>query len=209
MRSVWFVREAVSDDSVVAALDSATGVWCGGGDQNRLVAVLRGGRALATIERRWRDGRLRVVGGTSAGAAFMSAVMITGDERRPGGDRPDTTQAWITIESDNVATAPGYGLLPEVVVDQHFVRRRRHNRLLSLVPERAPHLGAGIDESTALVVHPDDRWSVEGAGTVSIYDARRASRATVVRGGEAANVTVHLLPTGARFDPRRGSATLP
>ena len=40
----------------------------------------------------------------------------------------------------------------EIASDQHFLRRKRHNRLISLVLERAPHLGAGIDESTALIV---------------------------------------------------------
>lgn len=44
------------------------------------------------------------MGGTSAGAAVLSAIMITGSERRPGGARRDTTQDWITIDRDNVVT---------------------------------------------------------------------------------------------------------
>src|SRR6185503_16489222 len=100
-----------------------------------------------------------VIGGTSAGAAVMSQVMITGDERHPGGDRPDTSEAWITI----------------AIVDQHFLRRRRLNRLISVVLEREPHLGVGIDESTALVVHPDGHWTVAGASVAVVYDARQAT----------------------------------
>ncbi|MBK8245954.1 MAG: hypothetical protein IPK85_00895 [Gemmatimonadetes bacterium] len=55
----------------------------------------------------------------------MSTPMITGDERRRGGDRyPDDSSAiFITIDRQNVETATGLDLLTQVVIDQHFVRR--------------------------------------------------------------------------------------
>ena len=96
----------------------------------------------AAILARYRDGA--VVGGTSAGAAVMSTPMITGDERLPGGDRPpakDSSDAFMTIARDNVVTVEGFGLLPGAIVDQHFVRRRRNNRLLSLVLENPTLVG--------------------------------------------------------------------
>lgn len=206
-RNVWITREQADADSIVTLLRDATGIWFGGGDQNRLARVLRGTRVEQAIRERYRDGA--VVGGTSAGAAVLSAIMITGSERRPGGTRRDTTQDWITIDRNNVVTDSGFALLPGAVVDQHFVRRRRHNRLISLVLEREPHLGVGIDESTALVVHPDGRWSVEGASVVVIYDARAAvtMRSSGMLG--AADVRMHVLPAGSRFDPTTGRATLP
>ena len=49
-------------------------------------------------------------------------------------------------------TIHGLGLLPGCIVDQHFLRRARHNRLLSLAMEHPDHLGLGIDEETAVVV---------------------------------------------------------
>jgi cyanophycinase len=205
-RNVWITRAQANDDSVVALLDGVTGIWFGGGDQNRLAGVLRGTRVESAIRARYHAGA--VIGGTSAGAAVLSGVMITGDERRPGGARRDTTQAFITIDRDNVVTDTGFALLAGAIVDQHFVRRRRHNRLISLVLEREPRLGVGVDESTALLVHPDGRWSVEGASVVVIYDARGAavtSRGTL----GAANVRMHVLPAGSTFDPRTGQASLP
>lgn len=45
-------------------------------------------------------------------------------------------------------------------MDQHFVRRRRHNRLLSLVLENPGLLGVGIDEGTAVWVKPDHTFEV-------------------------------------------------
>jgi len=206
-RNVWITREQADADSIVALLRDATGIWFGGGDQNRLARVLRGTRVEQAIRERYRDGA--VVGGTSAGAAVLSAVMITGSERRPGGARRDTTQDWITIDRNNVVTDSGFALLPGAIVDQHFVRRRRHNRLLSLVLEREPHLGVGIDESTALVVHPDGRWSVEGASVVVIYDARAAVKTSASGLLGAADVRMHVLPAGGTFDAATGRATLP
>ena len=207
-RNLWLTREQADGDSVVKLLDGVTGVWFGGGDQNRLASALRGSRVEAAIRARYEAGA--VVGGTSAGAAVLSAVMITGNERRPGGTRPDTTQSFITIERENVVTDTGFALIGDAIVDQHFVRRRRHNRLISLVLEREPHLGVGIDEGTAILVHPDGRWTVEGASVVVIYDARAAAITDVARPVlGASGLRMHILPAGGTFDPRSGRATLP
>jgi cyanophycinase len=81
----------------------------------------------------------------------MSRVMITGDERRP----VSKDESWQLIEADNVVTSEGLGFLDDAVVDQHFVRRRRHNRLISLVLEQPKLLGIAIDEATAVWVKPD------------------------------------------------------
>ena len=95
-------------------------------------------------------------------------------------------------------------------MDQHFLRRKRHNRLISLVLERAPHLGAGIDESTALIVDAKGLWTVAGASVVVIYDARGAhitsSNAKVLG---ASDLRMHVLPAGGTFDPKSGTARVP
>ncbi|MDQ6829016.1 MAG: hypothetical protein M3081_09135, partial [Gemmatimonadota bacterium] len=72
-----------------------------------------------------------------AGAAVMSARMITGDERKRGGDRPpaDSSVDFLTIARGDVVTDSGFRLIQGAIVDQHFVRRKRHNRLISLVLE--------------------------------------------------------------------------
>lgn len=188
-------------DSVARVLGRATGIWFPGGLQSRLAGHLLGTPALDSIRARLRAGA--VVGGTSAGAAVMSDPMIVGDERRPGGARPvrEGADGWITIDRDNVVLAPGFGLLPGVTVDQHFLRRRRHNRLMSVALERAPHLAVGIDESTALVVAADGAWEVVGESQVVVYDSRLAR---VTAGGGplgGTGVQVHVLPAGATWRP--------
>ena len=78
-----------------------------------------------------------------------------------------------------------------------------------IVLERAPHLGVGIDESTALIVEPGGRWRVAGARVAVVYDARRARLTPAGATLGATGIMMHVLPAGARFDPQSGTATLP
>ena len=206
--SLPLTRDAALREESARLLDDATGIWFSGGDQNRLTRALAGTPVERAIHARYRAGA--VVGGTSAGAAVMSARMITGDERRPGGARPprDSSDAWLTIERDNVVTAAGFGLLPGVIVDQHFLRRKRHNRLLSLALELPERLAVGVDESTAIEIGPDGRWRVLGASSALVLDARTARTSAAGPLG-ATGVRLHVLPAGATFDPVTGQATLP
>jgi len=176
---------SANDEQLAAELRACTGFFFGGGDQNKLTRLLLGTKALEAIRQRWREGA--AVGGTSAGAAVMSGVMITGD-----GD-------WTSLRRDTVQTAEGFGFLPGVIVDQHFVKRARFNRLLSLCLQlRRP--GIGIDESTALWVRPGGVAEVVGLSTVLVVDPRGAEFSA----GEGA------LPAarGVRLDVLRPGDTL-
>ena len=206
--NVWATHDEANTDSVAHLLDGATGIWFGGGDQVLLTKALRGTKTEAAIHARYRAGA--VVGGTSAGAAVMSAAMITGDERHPGGVRPVKDSAsYMTIARDNMIMADGFGLLTNAVVDQHFLRRRRSNRLVSVVLEQPTHLGVGIDESTALIVRPDGKWRVMGESAAIVYDARRARITPTGTTLGATGVVMSVLPDGSTFDPKTGVATLP
>jgi len=199
-------------EEAVKRLDGVTGIWFGGGDQANLTAALGGTRVEAAMHRLLAAGA--VLGGTSAGAAVMTTPMLTGEERHVGGLRPPADPksplaAYMTVARDDVETVPGFGFLSGAVVDQHFIRRRRSNRLLSVVLEH-PHLvGVGIDESTAVEVGPDGRWRVLGESAAMIFDARRA-RITPAGAPAlgATGVSLLILPAGSIYDPASGEATL-
>ena len=201
-------RAEALDAATSARLDGVTGIWFSGGDQSRLTAVLAGTPLLEAIRARYRAGA--VVAGTSAGAAVMSDSMLTGNQRRPGVD----TVGYFGDTYPHVARAtielvPGFGFLPGALVDQHFIRRERHNRLLAAILERPGMIGVGIDEGTALEVR-GGRWRVIGASAVVIYDARAAHITTPgapILG--ATGVAFHLIPDGGEFDPATGRARLP
>ena len=201
-------RAQADDDAVVRKLATATGIWFPGGDQSLLTAALQGSAALRAIHERFRAGA--VVGGTSAGAAVMSDSMITGNQFWPGMTAAVDSPSFSRITRGSIEIVPGLGFVHNAIVDQHFIRRQRENRLFSVVLERPSLIGVGIDEGTALKVTPDGKWRVLGKSSVMIVDARR-SRVTPVRAAAlgAADVRVSLLPAGSTYDPRTGEATLP
>jgi len=175
-------------DSVVALIKAANGIFFTGGVQSRLMDRINNTRTgTAIMEKYHKDAG--VIGATSAGAAIMSDIMITGD-----GD-------FTVLKENNIVTAPGLGLLKNCIIDQHFVKRQRNNRLLSLVIEHRL-TGIGIDESTAILYHPDDRFDVYGEGSVLVYDPGRMRNLakTTSENLIAQNIKLHVLCAGISFD---------
>jgi cyanophycinase len=195
--------EAMKADSA-KILDGVSAIWFSGGDQARLTAVLLDTPIHTRMLEFYAAGGL--LGGTSAGAAVMSEVMITGDEKRT----TDENLNWQTVEANNVVRVRGFGFVKNAIIDQHFLIRRRQNRLLSLVLENPTLLGAGIDESTAILVRPDGKWEVLGESQVYVVDARKAivTKASSNKLG-AHGLALHLLLPGDVFDPVAGRAEGP
>lgn len=202
-------RAEADADSVVKLIGTATGIWFPGGDQVRITKALQGSRALRAIHERYRAGA--VIGGTSAGAAIMSDSMLTGNQFFPGMTTAvDSGNSSKRIGRRIIEVIPGLGFLHGAIVDQHFIKRMRENRLMSVILERPSLLGVGIDESTALRVYPDGHWQVYGASAATVFDARNAtvtSAAAPTLG--VTGMRVSVLPAGSTFDPRTGKATLP
>jgi cyanophycinase len=155
--------------AALEAVRSADLVWFPGGGQTRLMRELERLGVVDAIRERSRSGA--VIGGTSAGAAVMSRVMIAGNSADKNSGGPPQI-------------APGLGLWPEVIVDQHFVKRGREPRLMSAVKANPALLGVGIDEATAVIVR-GRAFEVIGASTVTVLDARAGGEpvASVLRAG--------------------------
>jgi len=193
-------REQAQSREMEKVLNGFTGYWFLGGDQNVLAASLLDTRALRTIEYQYEKGA--VIGGTSAGAAVMTATMLTGERRTASGRINEDPNA---VALRSTAVTPGFGLLPGAIIDQHFSRRSRDNRLVSAVLDSPQLLGVGIDEETALIVRPDGKWEVLGNGHIKIYDARRAYIVTEDNDMVGASgIRMHVLPRGSQFDPKLG-----
>lgn len=129
-------RDRANDPEFIRPLTEATGVWLGGGKQSMLTAAYLG----TEVEKQLKAllDRGGVIGGTSAGAAAMTRVMIAGNSRQAR-TKPDLSQ--------------GFDFLPGAVVDQHFLKRKRLQRLLGALTTHPELIGLGIDENTALVVN--------------------------------------------------------
>ena len=98
----------------------------------------------------------------------------------------------------------GLGLLPGVIIDQHFDQRARYGRLMSLVASSPNLLGVGIDEDTAAEVRDGRKLRVVGSGAVFVVDARSAVSDVPQARRHAplliSGAIVHSLPSGATFD---------
>jgi cyanophycinase len=180
-------REDSSRPEMLEAAKKCTGFWFSGGNQTLVGEKIVGTPLQKLIQEKYREGA--VIGGTSAGAAIMSKIMIEGEDRfgklnlsefGPGAYR----------------TREGMAFLPDhVIVDQHFLRRGRQNRLFSMVMEHPGHLGLGIDETTALVVK-DGIARVVGKRAVMVFDPG----AMTLKGDGFHDLTIHLLRAGEGID---------
>jgi cyanophycinase len=183
--SVLHTRDAsqANDPAFVRPLREATAVWLEGGDQERLANAYRG----TAVERELRRllARGGVIGGTSAGAAVMSTVMITGG-------------------NPQARVGTGFGLLPDVVIDQHFQNRKRQQRLLGVLARHRDCLGVGIDEQTALVVS-GHTFTVVGNAHVQVYlpplGQEPARVAKVLRHGESGDLLLLGRTMTSRLNP--------
>jgi len=194
-----FSREEALKPETSSFLEGATGIFFSGGDQSRLTAAILDTPFHEKLLDLYYQGA--VIGGTSAGAAVMSEIMITGEEKR----KVEEGQEWTTIEIENIITSRGLGFIKEAIVDQHFLRRRRQNRLFSLILENPGLIGLGIDESTAVLARPDGKLEILGESQVMIIDARQALVIKDEKGKLGGlNIKLHLLLAGSTFDLKTG-----
>ncbi len=165
-------------------IQSADAIWFGGGQQSRLMDALEAANVATVIRARLNDAI--AFGGSSAGAAVQSDLMIAGD----------------SLPIDR-----GLSLWPEVIVDQHFVARKRFNRLLRTIMSHPEKLGVGIGEGTAAVVG-ENSFRVIGSGTVTVIDVRDAIQTGNARGQTNSwkNIRTHWLHSGDAFQFAKAEA---
>lgn len=147
-------------------LEEASAVYFTGGDQNRITEVLEDKEIYEKLHQKYNDGY--IFGGTSAGTAIMSEIMITGKGN------------FSVINKDSVATTKGLGLVKNMIADQHFIKRKRQNRLLSLILKYPQLYGVGIDEDTALYLENGKFATVYGDSQVIVYKPKKGKEISQV-----------------------------
>jgi cyanophycinase len=183
-------RIEASDEAKIKALDDVNAVFFSGGDQLRITSQIGGTRIYDRVLEIFASGG--VIAGTSAGASMMSDTMLV----------KGTSGASFRV--GDVRMAPGLGLLPNVIIDQHFAERGRIGRLIGAISQNPRELGIGIDEDTAIVVQ-DQQFRVIGSGAVYLVDASSATHSDVAEVGSNVtlsihNLKLHVLSSGDRFD---------
>ena len=183
-------RAEAADPDLVEPLGKVSAIFMTGGNQLKLSAYMTGTPFGDGIHEAYQRGA--VVGGTSAGASILADHMIAFGS---GGATPRQRMSQLSA---------GLGLLPGVVVDQHFEQRNRYGRLLSLVAQSPALLGMGVDEDTAAVVREGRRLEVVGRGAVTLIDGRHLISNAFAAQRTApllvSGAVLHVLPSGSQFD---------
>ncbi|PRZ21704.1 cyanophycinase [Flavobacterium granuli] len=141
-----FDKKTANNQKWTDSLRNAKLIFISGGDQTRFMNVVKNTPIKTAIHQAYQNGS--TISGTSAGAAVMCENMITGNQKLDS----IYSATFDNIRHNNLEITEGLGLIKDVIIDQHFLKRSRYNRLLSALVEFPTHVGIGIDESTAIIV---------------------------------------------------------
>ncbi len=157
---VMYIDSAEAADHAhnLQLIDKADGVFFSGGDQTKLIDTLLDSRLLQKIQQRYQNDTF-VIAGTSAGAAAMPALAI-----KEGKSAESLIKGMIETEK-------GLSLLPEAIIDTHFMQRSRLPRLTEAVLRNPGLLGIGLCTDSGVVISEGNIMRVIGSGNVFILDA--------------------------------------
>jgi cyanophycinase len=175
-------RGVANSDGFLRPLKTASAVWFVGGQQSLLAEAYVGTRFEHELGALLNRGG--VVGGTSAGAAIQSRLMIA-------------------FGNPQATLSRGLDLVPGAVIDQHFKVRKRARRLTDVLAAHPGYFGLGIDEGTGVIIR-GRRIHVVGDSTVTVCfseSARRPALSYEVPAGGTADLTALRRTAIARAAP--------
>ena len=185
-------REDAMKPECLERLRLCNGVMFSGGNQLRLSATFGGTDFLKILHKRYRYESF-VIAGTSAGAMAMSNVMIY---------EGNAARAHLKGE---VKITSGLGFIDTVIIDSHFEKRGRFNRLAQVVATNPSCIGIGLSEDTGMLLTNGNRLEAIGSGLVIIIDGHNilhSNIADIPDGNPISieNLRVHFCEKGNGYD---------
>lgn len=185
-------REDVFKQEYTDRIKDASGVMFTGGDQLRLSSIFGGTEIYNILHDRYMNEENFVIAGTSAGAMAMSNTMIYQGKSE------------LAHLKGEVKITTGLAFIANVIIDSHFDKRGRFNRLAQAVASNPQCTGIGLGEDTGVIVTGGNRLEVVGSGAVVIVDGKdiRHTNITDVSMGEPIsleNLRVSILVRGNQY----------
>jgi len=185
-------REDVSLPEYIERIKNCDGVMFSGGDQLRLTTTFGGTEIYQILHDRLDTEENFVIAGTSAGAMAMSNTMIY------------QGKSDLAHLKGEVKLTTGLAFVSNVIIDSHFDKRGRFNRLAQAVASNPQCAGIGLGEDTGVIITDGNHIEVVGSGAVVIVDGKdiRHSNITDVNIGEpisVENIRVNILVRGNAF----------
>lgn len=183
-------RKEASQQEYLEQLDEADLFFFTGGDQKRLLRVLRDTRINDLLINKLEEDV--VFAGTSAGAMAFADIVITSSYRR-------------SLEERDISWDYGLDLIRRTIIDTHFFERERLWRLLCATSRFPENVGIGIMENTAVFYDTSNReFEVKGSEYVFVVEPPNR-KIQKNRKKERHNYTISMLTEGATFMLRRSS----
>jgi cyanophycinase len=185
-------REDVFEEGFINRVKNADGIMFSGGDQLRLTSIFGGTEIYNVLHDRYFNEDGFVIAGTSAGAMAMSNTMIYQGKSE------------LAHLKGEVKITTGLAFMGNVIIDSHFDKRGRFNRLAQAVASNPQCTGIGLGEDTGVIVTGGNNLEVVGSGAVVIVDGRdiRHTNITEVGMGEPIaldNLRVSIMVRGNRY----------
>lgn len=180
-------------ETSINLIKSANCVMFSGGNQSKITNKIGNTTIHNILTDRYKNEKGFVIAGTSAGAMAMSNDMIAGGS---------ASESFI---KGAVKMYNGLNLLPDVVIDTHFISRGRFGRVIEAVA-KSPHLvGFGLAEDTGMIIKNGKNCTVIGSGMVIVFDGShlKHNNEKVLEQGTPmtmVNFKVHVLSNSDKYD---------
>lgn len=177
----------------IALIQSANCIMFSGGDQSKITKRIGNSSIHKIMQDRFLNEKGFVIAGTSAGAMAMSEEMIA------GGSSTDA------FHKGTVRMKKGLGLIPELIIDTHFIQRGRFGRQSEAVAKFPDLLGIGLAEDTGLIIKNGKEFEVIGSGMIIVFDPKNLTHNNekILKEGTPmtmTNLVVHVLSNGDCFN---------
>jgi cyanophycinase len=186
-------REDSETERAISLIKRANCVMFSGGDQSKITDKIGGTAIHEILIERYKNDEGFVIAGTSAGAMAMANEMIAGGS------------AAESFVKGAVNMYKGLGLIPELIIDTHFIRRGRFRRQSEAVAKFPNLIGFGLAEDTAMLIKNGNDCTVIGSGMVIVFDGNTLTHNNekILEEGTPmtmANLTIHVLSNGDEYD---------
>jgi len=194
-------KEDSEKQHAIALIKTANCIMFSGGDQSKISKRIGGTTIHNILVDRYKNEEGFVIAGTSAGAMAMTQKMIAGGS---------ATEAFI---KGAVTMYEGLGLIPELIIDTHFIRRGRFGRQSEAVAKFPNLVGIGLAEDTGMIIKNGTNSTVIGSGMVIVFDGNELTHNNerLLKEGTPmtmAHMIVHVLSNGDQYDIKNRKVTV-
>ena len=194
-------KKDAEKQSSIDLIKSANCIMFSGGNQSKITNKIGGSKIAKILTDRYQNEEGFVIAGTSAGAMVMAKEMIAGGS---------ASEAFI---KGAVKMYKGLSLIPELIIDTHFIRRGRFGRQSEAIAIYPNLIGIGLAEDTGMIIKNGNDCTVIGSGMAIIFDGSKLSHNNerILEVGTPmtmTNLIIHVLSNSDQFDIKNRKVTV-